>query len=75
MTNDEIKESVDNYKQQLRMINLTVAKLQAHCRHKETEIKSVSQSVMQLKNFCKICSAELGYPTKEELKKAGYSQT
>ena len=42
MTNDEIKESVDNYKKQLTIINLTVAKIQAHCKHKETEIKSVS---------------------------------
>ena len=73
MTNDEIKESIDNYKKQLTMINHIVVKLQTHCRHKETEIKSVSQSVMKLKHVCKVCSAELGYPTKDELKNAGYN--
>jgi len=72
MTDDEIKETIDNYKKQLVMINLTVAKLQAHCKHKDTEIKSISQSVMDLKRICKACGTELGYPTKNELKNAGY---
>ena len=75
MTNDEIKESIDAYNAQLTLINQTMAKIRKHCKHKETELKSISKGVMDLKKVCKYCGAQQGYPTQEELKNAGYTQT
>jgi len=75
MTNDEIKESIDTYNSQLILINQTMVRIRQYCRHKETEIKSITQGVMDLKNFCKYCGVERGYPTKEELINAGYLGT
>jgi len=75
MTNEEIKDSIEAYKAQLVLINRTMQKIKENCKHHDTEVKTNSESVTTLKNFCKYCDTELGYPTKDELKNAGYSIT
>lgn len=75
MTNDEIKDSIDAYNAQLVLINKTMQKIKGSCKHNDTEVKPTSENVTTLKNFCKYCGTELGFPTKDELKNAGYSVT
>jgi len=38
----------------------------------EHDVKLIGSVPVQVKKICKVCLKDLGYPTMEELKKAGY---
>ena len=49
-----------------------VTVIQEECKHLEYDVKSIRGTPIQVKKICKVCEMDLGFPTKEELKKAGY---
>ena len=72
MTVNEIKKTVEEYKNQITILQTEINLIQESCNHEETEVRSISNSVMDLRMVCKACSMPLGYPTTKELKNAGY---
>lgn len=69
----EIKQKINSYKSDLENIKTEIKKLQDLCKHEDFEIKSISESVINLRKFCKTCGCRMGYPTRKELIDDGYS--
>ena len=72
MTPNEIKEMISKCKTELDKINSIIKNLQKSCKHKETDLKFISEGIMNLRKVCNSCGKEVGYPTNEDLKKGGY---
>jgi len=72
MDPNEIKKLVSDTKDDIKQLNTTLTEIQEICTHKEITIKNISTSVAELRKVCKTCEKVLGYPTKEEMKDAGY---
>lgn len=72
MTSDEINKSVSKFKNEISKLNEKVNEIQEECKHLEYDVKAVRGTPIQVKKICKVCQMDLGFPTKEELKKAGY---
>lgn len=72
MTPEEMSKSVAANKAEIDKLNQLVNDVQKDCRHEEYNVKNVGTVPVQIKKVCKVCDADLGYPSKEELKEAGY---
>jgi len=72
MTPEEMSKSVSQCKSEIDKLNQKIDKIQDECRHSEHEVKPISMAPFQVKKVCKVCQADLGYPSKDELKKAGF---
>ena len=72
MTPEEMSNSVAANKAEIEKLNQLVSEIQKDCRHEECDVKNVGATTFTLKNVCRCCQLDLGYPTKEELKEAGY---
>lgn len=72
MTSDEINKTINECKDTINKINIKIDELQHECRHLEYEIKITGSVPVQVKKICKCCLKDLGYPSMDELKKAGY---
>ena len=53
-------------------LNEKVNEIQEECKHLEYDVKPIRGTPIQVKKICKVCQMDLGFPTKDELKKAGY---
>ena len=72
MTPDKVNKSVTEHLSEIERLNRLVVDLQKDCRHIECDVKNVGTAPIDLKNVCRTCHKELGYPSKDELKEAGY---
>lgn len=72
MDPNEIKKIVSNHKIDIKELKSALTDIQNECPHKETIIKNVSAGLVALRKVCKACEKEIGYPSPDELKDAGY---
>ena len=72
MTPEEINKSVSDCKTEIDKLNQKIDEMQDECRHSEYDVKAISMTPAQIKKVCRVCQADLGYPSKDELEKAGY---
>lgn len=72
MTPEEMSKSVSDCKNEIDKLSQKIDEIQDECRHPEHEVKPISMAPFQVKKVCKVCQADLGYPSKDELKEAGY---
>lgn len=72
MTPKEMSKLVTTYKTEVEKFNTLVCELQKDCRHVEYDVKNVGATTFTLKNVCRCCQLDLGYPTGKELSEAGY---
>tara|TARA_R110000796_G_scaffold61077_2_gene141362 strand:+ start:10874 stop:11128 length:255 start_codon:yes stop_codon:yes gene_type:complete len=69
---EHVSKSVSKFKSEIVKLNEKVTSIQEECKHLEYDVKSIRGTPIQVKKICKVCEMDLGFPTKEELKKAGY---
>ena len=72
MTPEEMNQSVTAHRAEINKLNHLVNEIQNECRHIEYEVKNVGVTTFTLKNVCKCCQLDLGFPTEKELREAGY---
>ena len=72
MTPKEVTKSVTECESEIDRLNRLVVDLQKDCRHTEYYVKNIGTAPIELKNVCRVCHKTLGYPSKDELKEAGY---
>jgi uncharacterized coiled-coil DUF342 family protein len=72
MASEEVNKTINEYKDTINKINVKIDELQHECRHLDYDVKLIGSVPVQVKKICKVCLKDLGYPTMEELKKAGY---
>jgi|TARA_B110000858_G_C17344802_1_gene268294 hypothetical protein len=69
---EDVSKSISKFKSEIVKLNEKVTVIQEECKHLEYDVKSIRGTPIQVKKICKVCEMDLGFPTKEELKKAGY---
>lgn len=69
---EEINKMVLEYKREIESINKKIDSIQSNCKHTEYDIKTIGMGPVKVRKVCKVCDIDLGYPSKEELEKAGY---
>ena len=69
---EDVSKSVSKFKSEIVKLNEKVNEIQEECKHLEYDVKAVRGTPIQVKKICKVCQMDLGFPTKDELKKAGY---
>ena len=72
MTPNKVTKSVTECESEITRLNRIVDELQKDCKHTEYDVKNVGTAPIDLKNVCRTCHKTLGYPSKDELKEAGY---
>lgn len=72
MTPEEMSKSVAANKAEIEKLSQEVIELQKDCRHDEYDVKNVAIAPIDLRKVCRCCQLDLGYPSKEDLEKAGY---
>ena len=69
---EDVSKSVSKFKSEIVKLNEKVNSIQEECKHLEYDVKPIRGTPIQVKKICKVCQMDLGFPTKDELKKAGY---
>ena len=69
---EDVSKSVSKFKTEIVKLNEKVNEIQEECKHLEYDVKPIRGTPIQVKKICKVCQMDLGFPTKDELKKAGY---
>ena len=69
---EDVSKSVSKFKSEIVKLNEKVNEIQEECKHLEYDVKPICGTPIQVKKICKVCQMDLGFPTKDELKKAGY---
>ena len=69
---EDVSKSVSKFKTEIVKLNEKVNNIQEECKHLEYDVKPIRGTPIQVKKICKVCQMDLGFPTKEELKKTGY---
>tara|TARA_Y100000389_G_scaffold179488_1_gene193597 strand:- start:337 stop:591 length:255 start_codon:yes stop_codon:yes gene_type:complete len=69
---EDVSKSVSKFKSEIVKLNEKVNSIQEECKHLEYDVKAIRGTPIQVKKICKVCQMDLGFPTKDELKKAGY---
>ena len=72
LSTEDINKLIFEYKGEIDLINKKIEEIQNNCRHLEHEIKSIGMGPVKVRKICKTCGYDLGYPSKDELGKAGY---
>lgn len=72
MTPEEMNKSVSDCKSEIDKLNQKIGEIQDECRHSEYDVKPIGMVPVQVKKVCRVCQADLGYPSKDDLEKAGY---
>lgn len=69
---NEIKQLVSATKNDIKELKTTLNEIQDTCKHKEVTIRNISTGVAELRKVCDTCEKILGFPTREQLREAGY---
>ena len=69
---EDVSKSVSKFKSEIVKLNEKVNEIQEECKHLEYDVKPICGTPIQVKKICRVCQMDLGFPTKDELKKAGY---
>jgi hypothetical protein len=72
MTPEEMSKSVAANKAEIDKLSRIVSDIQEECRHENYDVKNIGTTPVLIKKVCRVCDADLGYPSKDELKEAGY---
>lgn len=72
MKPEEMSKSITDCKAEINKLNKKINDIQAECNHTDYEVKAVGTAPIKIKRICRVCDMDLGYPTDDEIKKAGY---
>ena len=71
---DEIKTKVGKLLTEISVDKKELEEIRKNCKHTDFDIgNDPNTDAFSLKKICKVCKSAIGYPTSNEMKKAGYS--
>ena len=73
--NEEIKRKRYELNEKLKKTEEELKNLRKSCKHSEIKVKDINfgHGRLELRKICEFCEKVIGFPSKDDLKKNGYS--